>query len=528
MRKSLLFAILVSLFFIGCDKPKSEVKVETKPETKVETPKVKDEIVISVGPAITEGGFDPILGYGQHDPDIFHSTLLKFDENIELQNDLAKSYEISEDKKVYTFKIRDDVKFSDGKPLTANDIAFTYQKAKESGSLVDLTTLEKVEALDDFTVKFTLGSPWSVFLRSVAFIGIVPKHAYTNDYGMKPIGSKAYKIAELKPKEQLILVPNEYYYGKKPFFKKVTIVNIDEDSILATAKSGKFDVLMINPEFAKEKIEGMNLVNLKTVDTRGFNLPVVKEFVDETGLKRGNNVTSDIAIRHALNIGINRQNIINNALNGIGDVAYSRTRNLPWTQDKPIVSDNRVEEAIKILENAGWILNNQSDIREKNGVKAEFIITGRVEELQRYNLAVALSEEAKKLGINIIAKAEPWSNILKTAYINPTCWGFGTYNPIDIFMAYSSTSKGYYSASSYKNTKVDELLNKALLNTNEKDAIQDWKSAQEVANADFPFIWLVNIRHAYFIKDGLNIGTQIPHPHGHGMPIVNNLEEWSY
>ncbi len=522
MRKYFFAILSAFVIFTGC----SEKEKENLPATSK-----KDEIVISVGPAITAGGFDPILGYGQHDPDIFHSTLLKFDENLNLQNDLATSYTISEDKKTYTFNIRDDVKFSDGKSLSAEDIAFTYMSAKNSGALVDLTALEKAEVLNQTTVKFILNSPFSPFLRSTATIGIVPKHAYNKDYGMKPIGSRAYKIAELKPNEQLILVPNDYYYGEKPYFKKVTIVNIDEDAILAAAKSGDFDVLMISPEFTKESIDGMKMVSLKTVDTRGFNLPVVPEFTDEKGIKRGNQVTSDIAIRKALNIGINRQNIINDALNGIGDVAFSRTKNLPWTQDEPFTQDGKTAEARKILEDAGWLLGDDG-IYAKNGVKAEFTITGRSGDIQRYALALALSNEAIKLGIKINAKSMAWSEILKNTYTTPTCWGFGTYNPVDIYLAYSSNSTGYYSASSYKNDKVDNYLKLALESTDEQEAMKYWKNAQFDgkigANADIPFIWLVNIKHTYFIKNGLDIGNQIPHPHGHGMPIIANIEDWSY
>ena len=522
MKKVVFIFFLSLLIFAGCENKKQEdISKNTK----------KDELVISVGSAITEGGFDPILGYGQYEPDIFHSTLLKFDENLNLQNDLATNYTISDDKKIYTFNIRDDIKFSDGKSLNAEDIVFTFMSAKNSDSLVDLTALENVKALNNSTIEFTLNRPFSPFLRSVATIGIVPKHAYDKNYGMHPIGSKAYKIAELKPSEQLILVPNEYYHDKKPYFKKITIVNIDEDAILAVAKSGIYDVLMINPEFAKENIDGMKMISLKTVDVRGFNLPVVAEFIDKNGIKRGNNVTSDIAIRKALNIGINRQNIINNALNGIGDVAFSRTKNLPWTEDEPYTSDNRVLEAKKILEDAGWILGNDG-IYEKNGIKANFTITARSEDMQRYALALALSNEAIKLGIKIDAKSLAWSEILKNTYTTPTCWGFGAYNPIDIYLAYSSNSTGYYSASSYKNSDVDKYLTKALESVHEDEAMKNWKNAQFDGkigiNTDIPFIWLVNIKHTYFIKNGLNIGNQIPHPHGHGMPIIANLQEWSY
>lgn len=518
----ILFMLASFLVFLGCNDDKKKQTNSFK----------KNEIIISVGSSITSGGFDPIKGYGHHEPDIFHSTLLKFNKKIELINDIVKSYKISDDGKTYTFVIRDDIKFSDGKPLGVEDIIFTYNSAKSSGSLVDLNVLKSVEKKSDTEVVFTLTRPYSVFLRTVALIGIVPKHAYNENYGNKPIGSRAWKVAELKLNEQLILVPNEFYYGNKPKLKKVTILNLDEDIILAVAKSGQLDVAMINPEYSKEKISNMKLLSLKTVDTRGFNLPVISEFKSQQGKIIGNNVTSDIAIRKALNIGIDRQNIINNALNGIGDIAFSRTSNLPWTNNNPQQFDNQTNKAIKILEDAGWIDINNDGIREKNGVRAEFSITGRADDLQRYNLAVALSQDAKKLGINIKATSKTWSLAKEDSYNNPTCWGIGSYTPIDLFYAYGTAPTNINNPSSYSKKSVDEYFDKALMATDENEAIKYWQNAQwdtnDGINADFPYVWLVNIRHTYFVKNGLNIGEQYLHPHGHGVPIIANLEEWTY
>ena len=72
--------------------------------------------------------------------------------NLNIVNDLATSYEVSEDGKVWTVTLRDDVKFSDGEPLTAEDVEFTFETAANNGSVVDLNVLEKVEAIDDTTV----------------------------------------------------------------------------------------------------------------------------------------------------------------------------------------------------------------------------------------------------------------------------------------------------------------------------------------------------------------------------------------
>jgi peptide/nickel transport system substrate-binding protein len=82
------------------------------------------------------------------------------------------------------------------------------------------------------------------------------------------------------------------------------------------------------------------------------------------------------------------------------------------------------------LEEAGWVDTDNDGIREKNGIKAEFTITGRTDDLQRYNLAVALSEDAKKLGINIKAEAKAWDECKKIVRNVPTVYGSGSYSPI--------------------------------------------------------------------------------------------------
>lgn len=493
----------------------------------------KDELVIYIGYGMTSGGYDPCTGYGIYGDGIFHSNLLKFNAQIEAEPDLAVGYTVSDDGLTYTYTLRDDVKFSDGEPLTADDVAFTYMTAKASGSSVDLTMLEKAEAKDKVTVVFTLNKKWSAFASTTALLGIVPEHAYGPGYGDNPIGTGPFKVAQLDKEQQLIVVPNDYYYGTKPAFKKITILNLDEEAALAAAKSGNLDVVMVNPEYAYEEVPGMSMARIKTVDNRGFNLPVIGETKDGKGNVIGNNVTSDYAVRKALNIGIDRETIIQNALNGIGTPAYGRVDALPWN-NTPEFEDGRVEEAKALLAEAGWIDTDGDGIREKNGIKAEFKISGRTDDLQRYNLAVALSEDAKKLGINLSAEALAWADCKALTRTIPTCWGSGDYNPIDLYNAHYSQMIGVGTSNpaSYVNPKVDDYIEKALAATSMAEAIDYWKLSQwdgeTGTSVDYPFLWIVNIDHTYFVRDGLSLGEQRIHPHGHGVPVIANLNEWTF
>src|SRR3954453_4302023 len=164
MKKWFGFIALVifafSILLTGCT-PSSSSQTSGKSEEKK-----KDEIVLSVG-GESDTGFDPTTGWGRYGSPLFQSTLLKRDNDLNIVNDIATSYEVSEDGKVWTVLLRDDVKFSDGKPLTANDVEFTFETALNNGSVVDLNVLEKVETVNDTTVKFTLKEAQSTFINSL-------------------------------------------------------------------------------------------------------------------------------------------------------------------------------------------------------------------------------------------------------------------------------------------------------------------------------------------------------------------------
>lgn len=496
----------------------------------------KDELVVAVGD-MTEGDYDACQGYTMYGTNIFYSSLLKINKDIEAEPDLATDYKVSDDGLTYTFTLRDDVKFSDGEPVTAKDVVFTFETAKETGASVDLTMMDKVEAPDDTTVVFMLNKPFSPFTRTVALQGIAAEHAYGDDYAAAPVASGPFKVKQLDVGQQLIVEPNEYYYGDQSPFSQITFLNIDEETALSYAQAGTLDVVKINPEYAKEEVENMHLETYETSDNRGFSLPCIAETTNSSGAKVGNNATADPAVRKALNIGISRQEIIDNALNGIGTPAWVRFENIPWANEEPGLEDGQTEEACGILEEAGWVDEDGDGIREKDGQKCELSITGRTDDLQRYNLAEAFAENAKKLGIHITAEAEEWTTCKEQGRSIPTCIGTGDYSFIDVYNAFASEyadpdATDLNNAAMYTNKKVDEYLQQAMEARSEEEAVEYLKKAQYDGetgpNVDFPYIWLVNIDHTYFVRDGLDIGEQMVHPHGHGLPIIQNLNEWVF
>ena len=128
MGKAFLLRLVLSAFVImivlsGCSKSDSNQSDHEKSQGKK-----KDELVLAVG-GEPDAGFDPTTGWGRYGSPLFQSTLLKRDSQLNIVNDLASSYEVSEDGRVWTVVLRKDVKFSDGKPLTAADVVFTFETA---------------------------------------------------------------------------------------------------------------------------------------------------------------------------------------------------------------------------------------------------------------------------------------------------------------------------------------------------------------------------------------------------------------
>ena len=196
---------------------------------------VKDSVIIAIGSEPET--LDPTKGWGHGNSPIIQSTLVKYNAELNFENDLATGYELSEDGLTWTFTIRDDAFFTDGEKVTAEDVAFTLETAKAANVTFDLTYMESAVAQDDTTVVITLSKPTSIFLNTLASVGIVPEHAYGDDYGTKPIGSGPYKLVEWRPQEQLMFTANENYYGGVPEIKNVTVVFMSEDAALAAVQA---------------------------------------------------------------------------------------------------------------------------------------------------------------------------------------------------------------------------------------------------------------------------------------------------
>ena len=541
--KKLSILLLFTLILTSCSK-KDEGNQATNEKNNVKTESLanKDELVLGFG-SEPDKGWDPIHGSGHYGTSIFQSALLKRDLDLNIVPDLAKSYELSEDKKTIKVELKEDLKFSDGSDLTASDVAFTYNLAKKEGTPgVNLTRLVDAVATDDKHVEIHLNEPDISFTSSMCSLAIVPEKSYGPDYGKNPIGSGPFKLVEWKVGQQLIVEPNEYYIGEKVPFKKITFLFFkDQDQALATAKAGDCDVIRIPITAKHTDFPGFHTESIKTVDNRGISLPTVPNTGKVTddksimpGSPIGNNVTSDINIRRALDIAMDRKEMIETILDGEGTPAYSIADGLPWFNDKTIEeNDGDIEKAKKILEDAGWV-EGTDGIREKDGVKAKFDLYYAYQD--REDIAVYFCDQAKKIGIEINPIFGDWDFVTPHMYSDAVLFGWGGYDPLEMFYSYSSLYRGveYYNSNFYSNKKVDEYFEKGLSSDTVEELNENFKLAQWdgetglSAKGDCPWVWLVNENHVYLVRDGLDIGRQKIQPHGGGWPMLDNISNWKW
>ncbi len=483
-----------------------------------------------------EFGFDPMHGWGYHDSGtepLIQSTLLKRDANNSFVNDLATDYSASDDYKTYTVNIRDDVKFTDGSKLTAKDVAFSYNKAKELGEGADLSSMNEAKAKGNNEIVFTLDKSDSTFVNKLTDVGIVPEASYDNaTYGQNPIGSGPYKLAQWDKGQQFILERNDQYYGKKPYFRKITNLFLDSDAAYAAVKNGDVDIAEIPVSYANKTVKGYHLEYFDSIDVRGISLPTQKDTGKVIGSDKnpyGNNVTGDPAIREALSIGINREKLVDGALNGFGNVSYTGVANqLAWAYDAPY-KDGQVDQAKAILDEAGWKDTNGDGIREKNGVKASIPVYYTSSAVERQALAVSLAEEASKLGIEIVPEGKSWDDIDPVRNQVGVVWGFGSADPNEIVHQYDSrvAGEGYDNPEVLNDSAVDAAIDTAMSQDTDS-SYSTWSQASQIANTEYPFLWIGTVDYTYMVSDHLDISKSTHLIYPHGGDIWGNIYDWRY
>ena len=247
---------------------------------------------------------------------------------------------------------------------------------------------------------------------------------------------------------------------------------------------------------------------MDTIDVRGIclpNVPDTGEINPEDNYTIGNNVTSDIAIRKALNYGINRTALADGALNGLGVPCYDGiAHQLPWANPDAVIKDGDVAFANKTLEEAGWVDSDGDGIREKDGTKASFKVYYGASAPERQALAIGVSEQAKEFGIEI--------------------------EPVGVGGKYYSSSPS--NTARVNNSAVDAHIDAAFKESREasfKDwAAVSWDGSTGISpKGDAAWLWLGEIKYGYFVNDRVDISNDTALLQPHGGDLFSNVYDWT-
>jgi peptide/nickel transport system substrate-binding protein len=478
---------------------------------------------------------NPVLNYGVDGASLIFDGLVARDADNRLVPGLAAELPtVSPDGLTVTVKLRDNVLFHDGTPLTSADVVFTYEAVLnpkvDSTLRSDLDMLAAVEAPDPTTVVFRLRYPYAPFLQRLT-LGIVPRKALEGQdinqaqFNRKPIGTGPYKFESWTPGDRLVLTANDRYFGGKPANRRVIVAFVADDNVRAQRmRAGEFDAAELAPKLAAgfDGDAAYRVVRVPTADYRGVMLPM------------GNPVTGDLAIRRALNLAVDRSAMVAGVLAGAGEPAFGP---IPPTSEfaEPAIVGNPTADraaAASLLDEAGWTLGDNG-IRVKDGRPARFTLMYPASDSLRKELALAVTADAKKIGIEIVPEGLTWDAIEQRMHTDALIMGFGTpYDPDFIsYKLFSSrfAGQGFFNPGHYNSAVVDQALQDGREQADPERRMAAYSTFQKQLAADVPWLFLTYLKHTYVVKASVHGVT--PRVEAHEHDVANslwwNIDRWT-
>lgn len=489
-----------------------------------------ESVVIGVGSE--PDTLSPLLGYGKDGNSKIFDGLLARDADLKLKPALAKSLpEVTDDGLTYTYTLRKGVQFSDGEPLTAADVVFTYRtildEQTNNTSRSELDAVKDVRASGDDKVVFTLKYPYAPFAGRTV-LPIVPEHIAgkqdpnTGSFNTEPVGTGPYVLSAWSKGEKLTFKANPDYWGGAPKVKTFTMAVIADDNVRATRlRSGDLDGAVLPPNLAAtfKSDAGMKSYEARSYDFRAVTLPTAGK------------VTGDRAIRQALDAAVDRKAMVDKVLDGAGTPAYG-----PLPVDDPsfakgIERTQDLGKARRILDEAGW-KTGKDGIRAKDGQRAAFTLLYPSGDKVRQDHALAYASDAKKAGIDVTVESATWEVIEPRMKDDAVLAGFGSTGDPDFglytLLHSSLAGDGFNNMAHYDNPAVDQALDTGRRTQEPAERKAAYDALQRELVKDPGYTFLTHIDHLYVLADRWDgLTTQLePHEHGFASGPWWNIEDW--
>ena len=478
---------------------------------------------------------NPVLALSDADKDLVslvYSGLMRKTPDSTLIPDLAEKYTMSSDGLSYTFTLKNKIYFQNGKPITADDVIFTINEAKDPiirSPLKGNWDGVSVEKIDDKTIKFTLKQPYASFLEN-ATLGIMPEQTWSgspielNNANINPIGSGPYQVSSVSKESSGIIDSydlasfNKFVLGK-PYIKNITLhfYSNEDDMISALKKSEVDQISSITPQNAQILEEGNYRIEssvLPRVFGLFFNQNQAKIFTDKNVVK-------------AIDLAINKDEIVQQVLDGYGVViedpippnmiAYQKLNE----QNNSSYQDN-LQKAQDILAKDGWkkgadgfLQKTTTSKKKKTSAVLEFSIsTGNTPEIaQSANL---IQQDLNALGMKVDVKTFDIGN-LNQSVIRPRKYDALLFGEIinhesDLFAFWHSSQRKDpgLNVAMYTNAKVDKILEDASTTIDEKARVEKYAQFENFIGQDMPAVFLYSPDFIYVVSKNLS-GLSVDH-----------------
>ena len=410
--------ILLAFSLVGCSQTKNQ-PVETgsnsqelREITLCESWNFDGGFSVLQAPALHNGTFG-LLYY----LDNFYETLVRYD-NGEIIPGLAEKWEVSSDALTYTFTLKQGIKFSDGEELNAEVVKLNFDNMPailgDSNGVFGLTStlLDEVTVVDEYTVAVKLTTPYYGALQDFTLplpMGIMSPNAFNEDGSLsesvktQTMGSGPYMYNGQKENDVYTFVRNPYYDRGEP---DVDIFHVkvipDNDAKLLALRNGEVDMLLSANNMSYDAYQELSqdtsfstLTSDAVIQTRilGIN-PVSQPF-------------EDVEIRQAVNYAINKESICQNIFSGVEVPAESvMDPALPYCDIDTGSYHYSPEQAVKLLEDAGWFDVDGDGVREKDGVKLSTSISCSSDLAMLEDVTAAVAEDLKAVGFEVTTSSK--------------------------------------------------------------------------------------------------------------------------
>lgn len=488
---SIIFLIFTLL--VGCSSKESSKPEDNGVDNGNET--VKDGGSLTIASTSEPGNLNPVIWATTSDTNVTHmifDSLVIPDEELKMIGSLADDWEISEDGKSYTFKLKEGVKWHDGKPFTAEDVKFTFTalahpnydagaywrvepvvgaEEYKSGKAEEVSGIEVV---DETTIKFTTKEPFAPFLSGL-FIGVLPKHVLgdvdpgeweKHESNRAPIGTGPFKFVKWETGQYIEVKRNDEYFGGKPNLDKIIVRFGDANSMIASVLSKDVDISSV-PVAEVPSVKTLDFASLVTQNQLS---------VYYVGFNARNDHFKDTKVRQALAHAIDKESIVKSILGEYGQIADDIFPSSHWSHNPNLpIYDYDTSKTEKLLEEEGYS-KNKNGIYEKNGKELSFMLEVPTGTKEREKSAVLLKQMWEKVGVKVelrsldfptlVTKLLPKTDDGKQREVTKEDYdayilGFGIEADPDEYRSYFGSSympPNGYNFVGYSDPKVDKLL----------------------------------------------------------------------